>query len=86
MISEFGDGSAAAPMVPIWRPGYRSRSSFGRLGRDERREGRRRVVLARSRQVGNPWRDRSVRSGGGNVDPVDRLAAELVGARQPPQP
>ena len=28
MISEFGDGSAAAPMVPIWCPGYRSRSSF----------------------------------------------------------
>ena len=28
MISEFGDGSAAAPMVPIWRPGNRSRSSF----------------------------------------------------------
>ncbi len=28
MISEFGDGSAAAPMIPICRPGYRSRSSF----------------------------------------------------------
>ena len=28
MISEFGDGSAAAPMVPVWCPGYRSRSSL----------------------------------------------------------
>ena len=43
-------------------------------------------VLTRSRQVRNPRRDRSVRPGGGHVDPVDRLVAELVGARQPPQP
>ena len=26
MTSEFGDGSAAAPIVPIWCPGYRSPS------------------------------------------------------------
>src|SRR5580704_2537982 len=35
MISEFGDGSPAAPRVPIWCPGYRSRSSFA--GSDRRR-------------------------------------------------
>src|SRR5580692_6385419 len=38
MISEFGDGSAAAPTVPIWCPGYRSRSSFA--GSERRRAAR----------------------------------------------
>ena len=57
-----------------------------RLGRDERREGRRGVVLIRSREARNPRRDRSVRSGGGNVDAINCLAAELIDARQPPQP
>ena len=50
------DGPDLAPRKPVTK-------LVRRLGRDERREGRRGVVLTRSGQVRNPRRDRSVRSG-----------------------
>ena len=57
-----------------------------RFGPKKGREGRRSVVLTRPRQVRNPRGDRSVGARRGNVDSVDRLVAELVGAGKPPKP
>ena len=73
------DGPDLAPRIPVTK-------LVRRFGPKERRQGRRGVVLTRSRQMRNPRRDRSVRSGRGDVDSIDRLVAELVGAREPPQP
>ena len=65
------DAPNLVPRIPVGE-------LVGRFGPKQRREGGRGVVLARSRQVRNPRRDRGVRSGGGNVDPVDLLVVELV--------
>ena len=76
--SRCADGADLVPREPV-------ASSFA--GTDaERGECRRGVELPRSGQVRDARRDRCARSGGGDVDPVDRLAAELVDAGQPPQP
>ena len=72
------DGSDLVPGKPLGQLVCRGR-------RQQVFERRRGVILAGSRQVREPRRDRRVWARGSDIDPVDRLVAELVDGEQPPQ-
>ncbi len=57
----------------------------GRDGTHQRAQRGRDVVLARAGEPRDPRRNRGVRTGDGQVDPADDLAAVLVGRQRPPQ-
>jgi hypothetical protein len=80
MISELGAGRAAGPS----RADLRARVAIGELGcwsrAQEFGQRGRGVELSRAGQVRNAGRDGRVRAGGGDIDHVDGLGLELIGA------